>query len=86
MYLNTSVDPEALATAASKIGREWGIHGYVVESVTAGPARSVILGVVSGDGGRFFVGSTRWGNTSHADTIELLRAWLTDQTEEEARP
>jgi hypothetical protein len=84
MYL--FADPEAIICAARMITRDWGSTGYAVSAVTGGPRRSVVLEVTCSDGGRFHVGSTRHGNTTHADTFTQVLDWLTARTEEEARP
>jgi hypothetical protein len=55
------IDPEALATAARAVQREWGETGYTITGVNSGPRRSVLLTVEHSDGSVFHVGATRYG-------------------------
>jgi hypothetical protein len=57
------IDPEALATAARAVQREWGETGYTITAVNSGPRRSVLLTVEHSDGSVFHVGGTRYGQT-----------------------
>jgi hypothetical protein len=83
--MHSYADPEALAAAAQHVTRDWGASCRVA-SVTGGPRGSVVLEVVAADGARFYVGSTRHANTTHADAFTQVFAWLVGKTEQEARP
>jgi hypothetical protein len=75
-----AVAPQALGCAVASI--HWA-EDYLIVGVTGGPARSVILEVVSTHGGRFYVGSTPSGNTTQADEFARVLVWLVARTVEE---
>lgn len=77
------INPEALATAASMIGREWGHNGYGVEYVESAGNGAALLKVCASDGGRFYVGSTRYGNTVHGEDYSSVRVELAAAIAEE---
>ncbi len=80
------IDPEALATAASYVVREWGYVGYTVTGVAQGVGASAILRVAARDGSVFYVGATRYGFRCHADTQEELNPVLAAAVLEESKP
>ncbi len=78
--------PDALISAASLVNRMWGSYGYGIEAVSSAGDGSCLLAVVAGDGSRFHVGSTRHGNTVHADTQADCERALAQLIHEERRP
>lgn len=80
------INPEALATAASMISREWGYTGYAIEYVECHWHGSALLKVCASDGSRFFVASTRYGNTVHGEDYSQTLAALREKVEEELKP
>jgi hypothetical protein len=66
---------DAVISAAAYLERDWG-HGRFIVSVESGPDRSAILECGHGDGSRWYIAATRWGNTMHADTREEIDALL----------
>jgi hypothetical protein len=74
---------DAVQTVAGVLEREWG-STRVILSVTPGPAYgSALAEVGAGDGSRWFIGSTRWGNHVHADTREECSRLLAARAEAE---
>lgn len=71
-------DPEALASAARFVQREWGETGYSVLDVQPGDRRgSVMLHVRHYDGSEFYVYSDRYGSSlAHGETLDELASKL----------
>jgi hypothetical protein len=85
--MHLSIDPEALIAATSKIGRDWGHTGYRIIDVGSPLHQgSVLLTVRASDGGVFFVGATRYGNTVWADEVGQAMAALSDQLIKDSQP
>lgn len=78
------VHPDAMIAAASEIGRCWGHEGYRIETVVA-LSSGVLLQVFASDGGRFWVGATRYGNTIHAEDRNAAEAQLAAKIREEVQ-
>lgn len=79
--------PDALIAVASKVEREWGSSGYTITDVQSPGFRGDALAEVrSSDGGTFWVGSTRYGNTVHAEDFETAQSLLMAKLHEERQP
>lgn len=82
----THINPEALATAATEISREWGYVGYGIEYCEGHAHGSALLKVCASDGSRFYVGSTQYSNTVHGEDYSTVLAALLAKVREEALP
>jgi hypothetical protein len=80
------MNPDAMISAASLINREWGSYGYSIEYAESLGCGSVLLKVCAADGGRFYVGSTRYGNTVHNEDYSAALAALHRQVLEDNKP
>lgn len=79
------INPDAMVSAASMIGREWGHTGYGIEYAEGHGHGAALLKVCASDGGRFFVGSTRYGNTVRGEDYSTVLAALLAQVQKEAQ-
>lgn len=80
------IKPDALLAAASKVNREWGYTGYGITAVVDAGDGACMLTVVASDGSEFFVGSTRYGNTAHAESPEECQVELDEHLARERQP
>jgi hypothetical protein len=80
MYAST----DAVIAVASKVEREWGSHGYsITDMQSPGFCGDVLAEVRASDGSTFYVGSTRYGNTVHADDFEVAVSLLAAKRRDE---
>ena len=66
-----SITPDQLSAAGGFIAREWGDHGYRIESIESPTHAVSLFHVCAPDGARFTVAADKWGNCRYAATHGL---------------